>query len=646
MATLHDLERMENNRILVVEDEHIVALDIKMHLENYGYAVPAVYATGEEVLVNFELVDPMLVIMDIKLQGRLDGLETAREIRRRFHVPIVLLTAHADEATVERAKETQPFGYIIKPFEERELRTAIVVALSRHEMEQEILRREQLFSTTLNSIGDGVVVTDTENRIRFMNPVAARMVGEHQENCIGELLSDVLNLETTDSTDAVDATAGTAASCILSRDGTRTAVDVTSSPLRDDAGSDRGTVRVYRDISERLASERALSESREQLRHAQKMEAVGRLSGGIAHDFNNLLTVILGYTRILSEELNADSLPDGDTLVRDVEGIQKAARRSVALTRQLLAFSRRQVLKPARVTLNDAVRDVEKMLRRLVTERIRLNLSLKAEPSDVYIDQGQMEQVLMNLVVNARDAMDGGGRIHIRTYNLELDEPRVTVAGKAEAGTWVCLEVQDSGCGIDAETREKIFDPFFTTKEAGVGTGLGLSTVYGIVRQTNGHIDLDSERDRGTTFRILLPPYDGAAEVSRAAAEPLQDHSGSEQILLVEDDDAIRSMLARVLREHGYGVLETQSGGEALLIAEDETASFDVLVSDQVMPHISGLRLAERIRTLRPDIRVLLISGYPEDFPESDQLPQDAEFLPKPFEPEDLLRSIRGLLDR
>ncbi|MFW6223669.1 MAG: ATP-binding protein, partial [Spirochaetota bacterium] len=398
-------------------------------------------------------------------------------------------------------------------------------------------------------------------------------------------------------------------------------------------------------VSERLAAEQALRESQEQLRHAQKMEAVGRLSGGIAHDFNNLLTVILGYTRILSEELQTNSVPDAHALVSDVEGIQKAARRSVALTRQLLAFSRRQVLKPAKVSLNDAIRDVEKMLRRLITEQIRLHLDLKADPGDVYVDQGQMEQVLMNLVVNARDAMNGGGHIHIRTYNLELTEPAVTIAGRTEAGHWVCLEVEDSGCGMDQETRERIFDPFFTTKEAGVGTGLGLSTVYGIVRQTNGHIDVDSTPEVGTTFRILLPPYTGDAEITHEKSAPAADPRGSERVLLVEDDDAIRSMLARILREHGYTVMETQSGGEALLIAEDENTRIDLLVTDQVMPHITGLRLSERIRELRPEIGLLLLSGYPEEFPEGNQLPDGAVFLPKPFEPEDLLRSVRRVLE-
>jgi PAS domain S-box-containing protein len=634
---------MENNRILVVEDEHIVALDIKMHLQNYGYSVPAVYATGEEALANFDLIDPLLVIMDIKLQGRLDGLDTALEIKRRFHAPVVLLTAHADENTVRRARETRPFGYIIKPFEERELRTAIVVALARHEMEQEILRRERLFSTTLNSIGDGVVVTDTQGRIQFMNPVASRLVGRTAQECIGRPFEEVVALER--PAEGTEGSSGEAVASIVSAGGEKTHVEATSSPLLDETGSEGGTVRVFRDISQRIASERALQESREQLRHAQKMEAVGRLSGGIAHDFNNLLTVILGYTRILSEELQGESLPNAETLAHDVEGIQKAARRSVSLTRQLLAFSRRQVLNPTRVNINESVRDLEKMLRRLITERVRLNLNLRADPGEIYVDPGQLEQVLMNLVVNARDAMDGGGRITIRTYNFELDAPRTTVAGRAEAGEWVCIEVRDSGCGMDAATREKIFDPFFTTKEAGVGTGLGLSTVYGIVRQTSGHIEVDSAPGEGTTFRILLPPHDGAAETAREEARVPEEHRGSEQVLLVEDDDNIRAMLTRIFREHGYGVIETQSGGEALLMAEDEATRFDILVTDQVMPHISGLRLAERVRALRPDIGVLLLSGYPEDFPDASELPDAARFLAKPFEPEELLRTVRQVLD-
>ncbi|MFO8064423.1 MAG: response regulator [Spirochaetota bacterium] len=639
---------MENNRILVVEDEHIVALDIKMHLQNYGYAVPAMYATGEEALANFELIDPVLVIMDIKLQGRLDGLDTAREIKRRYHAPVVLLTAHADEDTVERARETQPFGYVIKPFEERELRTAVVVALSRHEMEQEIVRRERLFFTTLNSIQDGVVVTDPDNTVKLMNSVASRMVGLAPESCIGSPIEEVVKKDGDegpgDSRAGLPNTEG-AVSYIVSQTGERTAVEAVQSPLLDNGEERLGTVWVFRDVSARVASEKALRESQEQLRQAQKMEAIGRLSGGIAHDFNNLLTVILGYTRILSEELGSESIPDQETLVRDVDGIQKAARRSVSLTRQLLAFSRRQVLKPSRVDLNEAVRDLEKMLRRLITERVRLHLSLKADPSDVYVDQGQMEQVLMNLVVNARDAMHDGGSVAIRTYTREIEDEIVTVAGRAEPGRYVCLEVEDNGCGMDEETREKVFDPFFTTKELGVGTGLGLSTVFGIVRQTNGHIELDTTPGVGSTFRILLPPHRGAEEVPQPETVQSDTQHGSEQVLLVEDDDSIRSMLTRVLREHGYGVIETQSGGEALLIAEDEATDFDLLVTDQVMPHITGLRLAERIRSLRPNVDVLLLSGYPEEFPTEDRLPAGARFLPKPFEPEDLLRMVRRVLD-
>ncbi|MFP4010682.1 MAG: response regulator [Spirochaetaceae bacterium] len=640
---------MENNRILVVEDEHIVALDIKMHLQNYGYAVPAIYATGEEVLANFELVDPLLVIMDIKLQGLLDGLETAREIKWRYRTPVVLLTAHADEETVERARETQPFGYIIKPFEERELRTAIVVALARHEMEQEIVRRERLFNTTFNSIGDGVAVVDTEGNIRLMNAVAAGLAETDPETCVGRPLSEVLRLEDRDvdssEVPADVATEGNART-LVSSTGRRVPVEAVSSPLLEEDGSTSGTVWVYRDVSERIASEQELHESREQLRHAQKMEAVGRLSGGIAHDFNNLLTVILGYTRILAEELKDGASADPDSLVHDVEGIEKAARRSVLLTRQLLAFSRRQVLEPSRMDLNEMVRDLEKMLGRLITERIRLQLSLKADPAWVYVDPGQMEQVLMNLVVNARDAMEDGGGIFIRTRTLDLDAPVGTDTGRAEAGRWICLEVEDTGCGMDEETREKIFDPFFTTKEAGMGTGLGLSTVYGIVRQTGGYIDIESAPDRGTTFRILLPPDTGGEIHEQPVVAPAESYAGSEQVLLVEDDDHTRSMLSRVLRDNGYTVLETRSGGEALLIAEDASASFHMLITDQVMPHITGLDLAGRIREHRPEIGVLILSGYPEESPRQEELPEGARFLSKPFEPDDLLRATRQVLDR
>ncbi|MFW5844142.1 MAG: response regulator, partial [Spirochaetota bacterium] len=391
---------MTNNRILVVEDEHIVALDIKMHLEKYGYEVPTTCPSGEEALEKIEQVDPILVLMDIKLQGELDGLQTAEVIRSRYHTPVILLTAYADEDTIQRAKITQPFAYIIKPFEERELRTAIVIALYRHEMEQKVSEREKLFSTTLNSIADGVVVTDSDSVINFANPVATGMLaGGARGSLVGFSLDDLATIEERElQTREGERRTQT---FLLVPDQPDRPVEHTVTPLVDENGRTTGSVWVIRDVSRRLESEKALEESNAQLRQAQKMEAVGRLSGGIAHDFNNLLTVIMGYSKLIGQQLSDLPPSVAEAIKNDVDGIQKAAQKSVTLTRQLLAFSRHQIMEPKVLGINGVIQDVEKMVKRLLTERVRTYLSLHARPDTVFVDQGQIEQVIMNLVVNA-----------------------------------------------------------------------------------------------------------------------------------------------------------------------------------------------------------------------------------------------------
>jgi len=628
---------MAKDRILVVEDEHIVALDIKMHLEKYGYDVPAMFPSGEEALIHFQDVAPVLVLMDIKLQGQLDGLDTAREIKRRYNTPVILLTAYADETTIQRAKLTQPFAYIIKPFEERELRTAIVIALYRHQMEQEVRRREKLFSTTLNSIGDGVVVTSNEGLVEFVNPVALRILGKSEEECKGKPLTEVLQFreETENGYDY-----------LLHKEGTELPVETTVSPLVDENGAKTGTVWAFRDISERLESEHALAESTEQLRHAQKMEAVGRLSGGIAHDFNNLLTVIMGYTRLIRQELASHTeISDIEAVLSDLDGVQKAATKSVSLTRQLLAFSRHQVLEPGFQNLNEIIQELEKMIRRLLTEQVRMYLSLRGDPATVFVDQGQIEQVLMNLVVNARDAMADGGTLTIRTRNKKLTVPLSTITGEVPPGDYICLQVADSGSGMSKDTLNRVFEPFFTTKASGQGTGLGLSTVWGIVRQSNGHIHVDSAPGQGSTFHIYLPLSEGAAAKSGASPVVAAGVEGSETVLVVEDDQLIRSMLARVLRGRGYTAIEAQNAGEAFLICEDRSVKLDLMVSDVVMPHITGNKLADRVQEIRPELRILLISGYPEGIGAREKEKMHVRFIQKPFEPEDFLRQVREILD-
>ncbi|MFW5684087.1 MAG: ATP-binding protein, partial [Spirochaetota bacterium] len=402
----------------------------------------------------------------------------------------------------------------------------------------------------------------------------------------------------------------------------------------------------HRRPPERLEQERALRDQEEQLRRAQKMEAIGRLTGGIAHDFNNLLTVILGYAKLLNEEVAAPGGTDASAMKADVEGIQKAALRSAALTRQLLAFSRHQIMERRVVDVNQVVADMEKMIQRLVSDDVRTQVDLLAHEARVRVDPSQLEQVIMNLTVNARDAMPKGGRLAIRTEVVRLDETAVAAHAGVEAGRFVAVVVRDTGMGMPPDVAERIFEPFYTTKPMGQGTGLGLSTVYGIVSQSGGFIRLDTREGRGTTFTIYLPVHEGRGEVESEPESLGEVNGGSETILLVEDDEAIRVLLARVLRQKGYHVLEAANAGEALLFEEGHAGVIHLLVTDVVMPHLSGNELADRLVARRAELRVLYLSGYPQSYiGEHERAELGRRFMQKPVDPARLVERVRSILD-
>ncbi|HYE88329.1 MAG TPA: MASE1 domain-containing protein [Vicinamibacterales bacterium] len=378
----------------------------------------------------------------------------------------------------------------------------------------------------------------------------------------------------------------------------------------------------------------------EQLRHSQKMEAVGRLAGGIAHDFNNLLTAIIGYTEIV-----LTSLDPKDERRGDAEEIGRAAMRAADLTRQMLAFSRRQVLQPKIIDLNTALSKVEPMLRRVIGEDIVMTVTGKATNAFVRVDPGQVEQVVMNLVVNARDAMPQGGRLTVETADATLDEAALADTPEARPGEYVMLSVTDTGTGMSPEVRARIFEPYFTTKDVGKGTGLGLSTAYGIVRQSEGHISVSSEMGLGTTFRIFLPRSE--------APEPLTDlggadrmPEGTEHILLVEDDPSVRRLSKELLQRLGYSITEAASGRAGLALGSDDTRHFDLALCDVILGDMSGPAVAEALSALRPSIRVLYMSGYTDEaIVRTGVLDEGKPFLQKPFTPTQLAKKIREVLD-
>ncbi len=395
-------------------------------------------------------------------------------------------------------------------------------------------------------------------------------------------------------------------------------------------------------FGERARTEGVLRETEAQLRQAQKMEAVGRLAGGVAHDFNNLLTVIRGYSELLLSRL----LPT-DPMRKDMEEVKKAADRATGLTRQLLAFSRRQFIAAKVLDLNALVSNMDGMLRRLLGEDIvEFCAELDPQVGAIKADPGQVEQVIMNLVVNARDAMPKGGSLTIETKNLTIGKnPRRDAVGVAP-GSYVLLAVRDTGHGMDAETKSHLFEPFFTTKEQGKGTGLGLSTVYGIVKQSGGSIIVESAPGRGTTFRIYFPRVEREVPEPTVTADTIEPAHGRETILLVEDEPSVRGLVHETLRLHGYTVLEARHGIEALLTGARYVGPIHLLLTDVVMPQMSGPEVAEKLLTVRPGIKVLYMSGYP-DHPVFDQggVSREASFLAKPFSPNVLARKVREILD-
>ena len=411
--------------------------------------------------------------------------------------------------------------------------------------------------------------------------------------------------------------------------------------VRDRGGQPLYFIAQVQDISERKRAEEAREALEAQLRQAQKMEAVGRLAGGVAHDFNNLLTVIRGRSDLLLYRLGPD-----DPLRRHVLLLQQTAERAAALTQQLLAFSRKQMLQPRILDLNGVVESTTTMLRRLIGEDIELDIRLDPDLGRVKADPGQLEQVILNLAVNARDAMPQGGRLSIETANVELDEAFARRNPGARPGGFARLQIGDTGVGMDATVQAHLFEPFFTTKALGQGTGLGLATVYGIVKQSGGYIKVDSAPGRGTTFAIYLPHVEEPGELREATASRAGSMAGSETILLVEDEDAVRELGREVLEMRGYTVLEAPHGAQALLVAERHAGPIHLMVTDVVMPHMSGRELVERLAPRRPDMRILYVSGYTDDaIVREGMLQPGTSFLQKPFTPDTLARRVRELLD-
>jgi PAS domain S-box-containing protein len=760
------------HKILIVEDEVIVARDIRHQLKLLNYNPVAATATGEEALLLTESLRPDLVLMDIQLAGDMDGIVAAQTIRERFDIPVVFLTAFAGDESVQRAKLAEPFGYIVKPLEECDLKITITIALYKHHNDkklriahEQLLIKEERFNQLAMQSRTGVWEVNADGLYTYCSQVFSDLIGYPAEEIVGkkrfydfhpekgrddfkrmaleamaraEIIRDLENpiqnkagrtiwvltngisvlnnsgefqcyrgwdtdvtqrkqaeeqirklssaveqspvsIVLTDSKGAIEyvnpkftqVTGYTLEEVRgqnprvlkgdkISADEYRRLWDCIThgqewrgefhnrkknggffwesasiSPIVDAHGHTTHYLAVKEDITDRKALE-------EQFRQAQKLEGIGQLAGGVAHDFNNILAVMmirLGFLQ-KNKSLDQESLETVLDLMMD-------AKRSASMTKQLLLFSRRSVMEVEVLDLNELVSNLLKMVRRLIGEHVTVRFDPCQNLPSLEADTVMLEQVLMNLSLNARDAMPNGGSLTISIEPVQIDENRVEDNMKMRHGQFVCLSVADTGCGMDEGTLKHIFEPFFTTKEVGKGTGLGLATVHGIVAQHKGWVEVESELGKGTTFKVFLPAtMQGRAEPTQT--EKIAVIRGHETILLVEDETILRQLVAKGLRLQGYHVLEADNGQAAMKLWQEHSQQIDLLFSDMRMPNgMSGLDLAEKLRADKPNLKVIISSGYiVETAGHGKPTAGGIVYFHKPYEFEVLSKIVRDCLDR
>jgi signal transduction histidine kinase/response regulator RpfG family c-di-GMP phosphodiesterase len=640
---------LEKRRVLLVDDEPQVLVALEDLLSEEFSVLKA--QSGEDALKVIRHEPEIAVVITDQRMPKMTGDEFLTRLDKHAATRI-LLTGYADLSAVIRAvNEGKIFAYVTKPWNAEDLWLTVHNAAEHFHLAQELTNERQrlqekthLLDSILDCMGEGIVATDREGKCLVFNRRAEKILGMGPVNVRPDAWGPKYGLHLPDQKTPMPSEELPMARVLRGESFVEldmyvknaavqgTAVAVTATPLTGESGDLVGGISVLRDVTQQRLLEAQLIQS-------QKMEAIGQLAGGVAHDFNNLLAVIMGYGELLLGDFEPAD-PKGN----DVSEMLAAAKRGVALTRQLLAFSRQQMVQLAILDLNLIVEGIEKMLRRIIGEHIRLSTKLAPGLGHFKADASQIEQILLNLTVNARDAMPEGGRLSIETRNVRLDEAAAAAQPGVSPGDYVVLTVTDTGVGMDEETKKRVFEPFFTTKEVGKGTGLGLSTVYGIVRQSGGHIVIESDIGKGASFEVYFPRSESGEATRSSAAPPPVVQKATETVLIVEDDEGVRVVASRILRDQGYHVLEARRASEARRIWEKHGPSIDLLLTDVVMPDVNGPRLAEELGKTRPGLRVLYMSGYPGAGglvgPEGGAL----ACIEKPFTPSSLAAKVREML--
>ncbi|MEE8432653.1 MAG: response regulator [Candidatus Desulfatibia sp.] len=646
---------MAKAQILIVEDDGIVAMDIESRLKNFGYSISGIVNYGEKAIEKVEELNPDLVLMDIVLKGEMDGIEAAEIIRSRFGMPVVFLTAYADEERFERAKLTIPFGYILKPFQDRDLKITIEMALhtakvnaEREQAEEALREREERFRSVVENTDAGYFFIDRDGFIQDVNESWVKMYGySSTDEIIGKHFTIIQQVDDVERAKKFIAGIMRADPKYKTGEFSRKCKDgsighhIFSAKPVSHFGEVVGIEGFIIDTTERKQAEEETKKLQTQLQQAQKMESIGTLAGGIAHDFNNILFPIIGFA-----EMALEDTAEGSSLRNSINEILHGAKRAGDLVKQILTFSRQadQELKPLQVHL--VIKEVLKLIRSSLPSTIKIKQFIKKDCGLVIADPTQIHQVAMNLMTNAYHAMEeAGGELEVTLKEIELDvedlrDPVMT------PGTYICLTVADTGIGMSKAVANRIFDPYFTTKEKGKGTGLGLAVVHGIVKSYNGDIKFYSNPGQGTAFHIYLPVIKTQAETEEIdTITPVQ--KGTERILLVDDEDQIVRMEKQMLQRLGYHVTERTSSIEALEAFRAAPDKFDLVITDMTMPNMTGVQLSQKLMAIRSNIPIIICTGFSEQISnEKANAWGISGYIMKPIVKRKLAEKIREVLDQ